>query len=219
MAAIRTPLQLADAIDGDKSWRSKELQSLYMQYKSARRGHLEKLLRRAGVALLYAHWEGFVKVAASKYIEFVSKQGLAYKDLTPPFLALGAKHYVDTIAESSKGAQLCRVAQFFVGPDMGQKAKLFSEKAVSTKSNLNIDVFKDIVAILGLDYSAFEVHEKTVIGLLVEQRNRIAHGEYLLVDHGEYERLHKRVLEMMDEFGTQIVDGAFNQSFRIAPIT
>ena len=67
---------------------------------------------------------------------------------------------------------------------------------------------------LGLDYAPFELKEKTVIERLREARNSIAHGRYFDVDATEYDRLHKEVLGMIDEYTRQIHIAVHLRSYR-----
>ena len=47
---------------------------------------MARSLRRAGVALLYAHWEGFTKEACQAYLEFVVKRKLKYGEMSDAFI-------------------------------------------------------------------------------------------------------------------------------------
>ena len=75
--SVRTLEQLYDFLSGELAWRTKELVTLkaLVEQTSPSRER-RRVLLRAGVALLYAHWEGFVKRAGSAYLEFVDLQRL-----------------------------------------------------------------------------------------------------------------------------------------------
>ncbi len=177
MTKIRTANDLSNYLDREQSWRKKEIITIKLIHDSAREHHAE-MLRRAGVALLYAHWEGFVKTTGTAYVEYVSRQNLRYRDLQPGFLALAMKAQIEQAISSARGQILTQVAEFFLNR-MDETAKLVSSNAVQTKSNLSADRLRDIITVLGLDYSPFKLLEKTVIERLVSQRNSIAHGQYL----------------------------------------
>jgi hypothetical protein len=198
----------------DLAWRKKELITLKLMHDRAR-DHQQELLRRAGVALLYAHWEGFVKSAATSYVELVARQNLRYRDLQPNFIALGAKKYLNQFAATSRGTILCAASEFFIN-QLGDRARLVWESAVETKSNLSAQLTRDIVVLLGLDYRPFEVHERTVIERLREWRNGIAHGRYLSVRVADYHELHEKILDLLDELRTQISNAALGAMYRTA---
>lgn len=73
---MRTKAELQQCIDDDLIWRRRELFNIRAAIEDAQ-GNAPKqaALLRAGVALLYAHWEGFVKRCGTHYLEFVSNQG------------------------------------------------------------------------------------------------------------------------------------------------
>jgi len=59
---IRTTEQLVDGVSTEISWRRKELTDLKsLVQKMAGVRSREDTITRAAFALLYAHWEGFVK--------------------------------------------------------------------------------------------------------------------------------------------------------------
>ncbi|MDB5342495.1 MAG: hypothetical protein JWP89_872 [Schlesneria sp.] len=88
--------------------------------------------------------------------------------------------------------------------------------AINTKSNLNSVVFREIAAVLGIDYSQFATREKLIDEKLLAHRNKIAHGQYLAVEFDEYVALHGEILEMMQEFHDQIENLAMRKAFRSA---
>ena len=61
--AVRTINELQDALDSTLSWRRVELSALkgMIEQHESRSQSLPagRSLRRAGIAMLYAHWEGF----------------------------------------------------------------------------------------------------------------------------------------------------------------
>ena len=216
---IRTANLLSDVLLDDLSWRKKELINIKLMHEGAR-DHQAEMLRRAGIALLYAHWEGYVKTAGTAYVEFVARQSLTYRDLTPNFIALGMRTFLKEAVGSWKGEMLSRVVNFFA-TEVSHRARLNWDHAVQTKANLSADLLRDIVMTLGLDYRPFEVREKSVIELLRERRNSIAHGRRLPVDAAEYVRLHNEVVGhdvysgMLDEIRTQIENAAQIGAYRV----
>ena len=215
MTKIRTADELSNFLDRELSWRKKEIITIKFQHDGAR-DHQAVMLRRAGIALLYAHWEGFVKTSGTAYVEYVSQQNLRYRDLRPGFLALAVKAQLEQAADSHKGRLLRPIAEFFV-TRLDEKAKLISATAVQTKSNLSAERLRDIVAVLELDYRPFELLEKPIIERLVSQRNKIAHGQFLEVDAPEFATLQHHTLGMLDEFRWQVENAAWTRGFLLIP--
>jgi MAE_28990/MAE_18760-like HEPN len=57
----------------------------------------QKSLIRAGVALLYAHWEGFVKKVADLYYEFVGYQRCTLAELNDCFVSIALKQEMELL--------------------------------------------------------------------------------------------------------------------------
>jgi hypothetical protein len=212
MSKIRTVVDLSEVLDKEMAWRKKELITLKLLHDQAR-DHQAIMLRRAGVSLLYAHWEGFVKHAGTAYVEFVARQGLRYRDLGASFVGLGMKAAILQAQATGRGRVLTEIAGFFIHKQ-DDHADLSWKAAVQTKSNLSSERLRDVVAVLGLDYAPFELREKPVIDRLLEQRNQVAHGQFLEVDAGEFAQLHGEVLIMLEEIRTQIDNAAATSAFR-----
>lgn len=91
----RTLDMLISNLDDDFSWRVKELSVLKSRVPRIKSGTLkddeQDTFIRAGITLLYAHWEGFVKFAADNYLNYVSLRKLKHNELKTCFLALCLK--------------------------------------------------------------------------------------------------------------------------------
>jgi MAE_28990/MAE_18760-like HEPN len=96
MSKIRTVTQLQEALDAEMGWRIKEISAFKLASKTEEGGR--RVFVRAGVALVYAHWEGFIKAASEAYLDFVDNQGHMYRELKSCF-AVG-KLFVESIGES-----------------------------------------------------------------------------------------------------------------------
>src|SRR5437867_1425336 len=88
--ALNTVEDIEDALDNSLGWRRIELQALKGAIVDAERrspnAPLARALGRSGVAIVYAHWEGFVKDACQFYVEYVAKRRLLCSELNDGFL-------------------------------------------------------------------------------------------------------------------------------------
>ncbi len=92
---------------------------------------------------------------------------------------------------------------------------IFSCKdAIDTESNLKSKVLKEIIWTLGLNYSYFEPLEKLIDVVLLGKRNAIAHGEQEPINQNDYLTLHSKVIEMMDNYRTEIENAAVSKKYR-----
>lgn len=97
---IRNIEQLEEELTKDLSWRKKEMLSLKILIEKDSVN--ENILLRAGMALLCAHFEGFIKKASNCYIGYVSEQKIKYKDLRSSFAAIKMENEFKTCSKSEK---------------------------------------------------------------------------------------------------------------------
>ena len=67
------------------SWRRKEL-TLLKSKIPIEKNSVQSAMLRSALPLLYAHWEGFVKLTMSYYLEFVSRKHLKHNELNLTYL-------------------------------------------------------------------------------------------------------------------------------------
>ncbi|MFE9095529.1 MAE_28990/MAE_18760 family HEPN-like nuclease [Streptomyces sp. NPDC007264] len=88
--AVRTIGELEDRLDNALAWRRIELQTLKSQiratYRNSAHSPLTRALARSGIALLYAHWEGYVKESCQAYVDYVAKRRLKVGELNDGLL-------------------------------------------------------------------------------------------------------------------------------------
>jgi hypothetical protein len=214
MKSLRTQNQLQDYLDTDFGWRLKEIATLKAAVRSAE-FISEKTLVRAGVALLYAHWEGFIKAAATGYVDYVNNQGLSYAELQSCFVVLGFKKTLHNMKES-KQTHVNVAAIDFMRDGLSKRAQMKIETAINTESNLSAAVFQNILSTVGLDPAAYESKSNLINESLLKRRNEIAHGEYIDVQKDEWATLADEVLLMLRQFKTDIENAMVLKSFRRA---
>jgi hypothetical protein len=209
MSKILTPNDLSDRLSEDLAWRKIELSEIKGLIER-REFELQKnkVLTRSGIAILYAHWEGYIKCAATAYLEFVSMQrNLRYCDLTDNFIAIAMKSRLDEAA-STKQATIHNEVIKFLLENMEERIKIPKEGVITTGSNLSSDVLRQILALLGIDDRPYQMKQVLIDEKLLAKRNCIAHGEFLDVDVDSYRELHREVIDMMDLFRDQIENHA-----------
>ncbi|HEY8326928.1 MAG TPA: MAE_28990/MAE_18760 family HEPN-like nuclease [Rhodanobacter sp.] len=200
---IRTREDLDRAISGDLIWRRRELTDM----RALAQGQVSTLrsyvVRRAGIALLYAHWEGFVKKSSHYYLEYVSAQRLKYSELASNFVALAIKGRYEELRHSKKISAANEISEFYCS-GLDKPSKVPYKNAVDTASNLSSNVLADILLALGFDVGVFEIKNKFIDVSLVDRRNHVAHGESLSIDLDEYLDFHDEVIALIDMFKTEI---------------
>lgn len=175
---IKTIYQLQDKLDKDLSWRKKELTQIKFKITPLASKDKVNISLRIGTTFLYAHWEGFIKSSAQKYLLYVSNQDLKYKDLTSNFLAIALRSQLMKSGESKKTSIHKNFIDFY-NDNLNNEAKIPYRGIINTKNNLNSKIFKEIIITLGLDYSPYELRSNYIDSYLVKNRNMIAHGRYI----------------------------------------
>ncbi|MCB1533235.1 MAG: hypothetical protein KDJ44_00590 [Rhodoblastus sp.] len=210
MSKIRTLTQLQSALDEEMAWRLKDISV----FKIATKGKSVESVTfiRAGVALLYAHWEGFIKNSAEKYLNFVESQGHTYEQLRSCFAVLGLKGHLVMLSESRKTEP--NIDAFdFIRSAMGQKAHLVMSGAINTESNLKSHVLKNIAHTINISIDPYESKFKLIDESLVVRRNKVAHGEFLDLHRDDFVKLIDEVVRLMREFKTDIENAATLKSY------
>ncbi len=213
---IRTLEQLSDSLAKDLVWRKKELANIKSLIEtSSISSSRESVLLRSGITILYAHWEGFIKSAATDYLEYVATRRLRYDELSNNFIALSLKTKLSQANETSK-ATIFTEAIDFIRSQLNKRSSIPYKDVVQT-GNLSSSILKEITCTLGLDYSFYETKQILIDSKLLAKRNYIAHGEYLKLDKEDYLELHSQVVNMMDTFRNQIDRCASEESYRCLP--
>jgi hypothetical protein len=212
---MRNLEQLSDSLARDLVWRKKELADLKSLIETAKTSSSkEKALLRSGITILYVHWEGFVKTAASNYLEYVATKRLRYDELSSNFVALALKTKLSQVNETNK-ATVFTEAVDFIRSQLNERSSVPYKNVVQTGANLSSSIFKEIVCLLGLDYSFYETKQILIDEQLLARRNNIAHGEYYMqLEKRDYLDLHYQVIGMMDTFRNQIENCATCESYR-----
>ena len=158
---IRTAFDLSSRISDDLIWRRKELtdlRGLVQEYSGELRS---RVIIRCAIALLYAHWEGFIKKSSSYYLEYVASHRLPYKKLAANFVGLALRSKFNDLGASQKMSSGNALADFFC-TKLDTKSAVPYKNVVDTKSNLSSTVLVDILDTLGLDASKFESRLKFI---------------------------------------------------------
>lgn len=208
---IRRINDLQERLDEDLSWRRRELSDIKKLIRTSE-GSRQTALLRSAVPLLYAHWEGFIKNASIYYAEYLSRQGLRYRDVKECFMGLPAKGALDALVQAKKPYAFAdAVSSIF--RKAGEAVDLRLSDYIGNVGNLKHDLFVGIAKSLGLYDSAFEAFRNLIDERLLKSRNKIAHGEHVMVDAEGFPVLADEVLQIMQDYKTAIENAASTRSY------
>lgn len=202
-------------ITEDRNWRIKEISDL----KGAiRRGdeNLQKVLLRALVAIGYAHWEGYVRFSARKYLEHVALRKFQYGELDQQFLR---NYFLPRLAAISNSklsiAERCDLINEILNSSDRRFSRI-NEDLINTKANLNFDVFTDICLVCGVPTQPFADRATFIDVVLLKRRNSIAHGEDTLVALDDLDEIANDTIALMRAFGDALENHVVLRTYKVA---
>jgi len=199
---------LTEILDDEFQWRRKEL-FLFKSKIPLEISSIQKAYLRAGITMLYAHIEGFVKNMSTYYLQFISYKYLKHNELKSPLLATCLKNKL--VNTNNIERQVDLIDFFFI--DVNTKANLPYKNIINTRSNLNFQVFEEILYTIGIDIIKFEKREE-ILNDLVSLRNTIAHGEYKDIDYETYIGFYNEIESLMGEYKTEIENNAVLENYK-----
>lgn len=211
---IRTTEQLLDALDTEMAWRRRELSALRSEIRS-RSGLTQAMLLRAGTALLYAHWEGFIRASSEMYLNYVSYRGLTHEELSSPFVALCLRRVIAEAQTSGSVAPAITLVEF-IRNEMSSRARVPRTDVIRTESNLSSTIFERTLLSIGLEGGPYALRSNLIDEELLKRRNSIAHGRFLEIGVADFEQVHDAVIEIVDDVKTQIMNNAIEMRFMVA---
>ncbi len=192
------------------AWRRKELTIIKNKIPTDR-SPVQSAFLRSAIPLLYAHWEGFVKVTLSYYLEYVANKYLKHNELQYSFVALSLQNRLGQLDVNSIVSKT-KIVESLIN-DFSKQSNIPKKNVINTKSNLKFDVFEEILFILDLNDSYFKSKE-SLINDLVDTRNHIAHGEYLKVDYETYLEFHDDIIALLENIKTKIENCALEEKYK-----
>ncbi len=209
---IRTAEDLQTRLDEDFAWRRKELTVIFTNVKSSKTLQLNTNIR-IGVVMLYAHWEGFIKNAAEYYLIFVASKKLTLKELSNSMIAVSLKSKLKEFEETNKNTIHTQLVNFLLG-DLNIRAQIPTENIIKTQSNLNSGILREILSIIDVDYSVYELKEKYIDSQLLKIRNSVAHGQDPDIGEDEFYELYTEITTLMTAIKGEITNNAIQSTYQ-----
>jgi hypothetical protein len=206
---IPTSTELSEFLTRELTWRKRELLSLSLLIQKAK-GYDKNTLIRAGIVMLYAHWEGYVKNAAEAYIDYINRRHLIHSYVQDNFAAASLKNFLSRLKTTNKYSL---ITSCYSEIKSHHNKKVSISTNIDTKSNLRKEAFGEILHLLGIPLNGFET-SLSFINTLVDDRNYIAHGEYLPITESKYKEIERKTLELIKMFKTDIENSCVLEKFR-----
>lgn len=213
MSRPYTEANFSEQIIEDRNWRIKEISDLKAAIRRGDPG-LQKVLLRALVAICYAHWEGYVRFSAKKYLEHVALRKFQYSELNKQFFR---NYFLPRLAALSTSktniAERCGLVDEILSSSDHRFSRV-NDDLVNTKANLNFEVFTDICLVCGVPAKPFADKSTFIDVVLLKRRNAIAHGENTLVALTDLDEITNDTIGLMRAFGDALENHVVLQTFK-----
>jgi hypothetical protein len=171
----------------DLDWRETEIASMRLLLTSGSVSPTQRsALLRAAWAMLYAHYEGFCKIALTAFFDAISKAGVKNYQLPKPTRVTALRGSFKKMRNMVDDELLVELEGF--SSNHLNKVAAFPE--VDTRSNLWPDVLIELLRLADLSSAKVEENQAK-LSTLVSRRNGIAHGEDNIIAEFEYYRTYE----------------------------
>ena len=211
---LRTEEEFSRSINSDFTWRIKEISDLRTLIRRSERPFIPTVVR-AGIPLIYAHWEGHVGVVSKAYMGFLATRKLNYATLKAGFRLNEFLSRLSKMEQvrSSQDQKLSLLRDVILSGT--RKLRKVDENVLSSRSNLNSSVLSDVCAVLCLDADAhFSLDYDFIDHILLARRNQIAHGEPTPVDADAFREMSERVVVLMRKFNNLVENDVVSAGYR-----
>lgn len=204
------------------AWRKKEINQLCQSASLADDGASH--LFRAGLVLLCAHWEGFLKSALDAYIDHVVAQNRKHRELLPCFVAVSFFADVRAAAATSYPGHEeshLKLAERIVK----EQAEVCSRRSwwATVEGNPGSESVRRLLSSAGLndrlnlDEATWSTTKVFIDEQILRDRNGIAHGEGLPLSKKEFlDRAH-RMTALLDRVADLVNSSASSRLYLVSP--
>jgi hypothetical protein len=176
----------------------------------------KSVLLRALITMCYAHWEGYVRVCANAYFEYLALRKLRYSALERQIYVNSFLIRLGTMNKTRLGIEgRCELVNDILD-GTGARFGYIHPDLIDTKSNLNADAIKDICVICGVDGAHFEDRRPFIDVIVLKRRNAIAHGRQEYISEMDIDGLVADTLGLMQHFRSLLENKVYMKTYMAA---
>lgn len=204
---------LVDKLDGQLGKRRKELTDIRLMASSSS-GSTADTLRRAGLVLAYAHWEGFSKFAFTQYLEYLCQVNVPVGALKAQLRTL---NHWDSFKSMAASMDFRAVVNFMESLTQPNGASFGVDAGEVTKTgNLDSKKFRALLDMCALEYkSAYQIRENFIDQILCGRRHRIAHGGLEPVTTADLIQVIEGAMDLCGDVSNQIQEALIYDQYKI----
>lgn len=211
----KTCEDICDAIAAEFAWRLHELSAVKTAILAAKDKNIDTCVRQ-GMLMLYAHWEGFVKIASINFLQFIVDKKFKQSELTDNYKGIMLKKHFKSAQNSHKIKIHISAVNFLI--KQKDEYVIFDPKMyIKTDSNLNYELFENILETLGISSAKYCSREKQIDESLLKNRNSIAHGEKCNVSRDEFISLFDDIISLITNFKDDLQNICATEAYKIKP--
>ncbi len=189
---------LLGEIEAERDWRVADLIKVKLILRELDLRNDEKLdtFIRMTIPIIYAHWEGFIKISIKYVINYINNQNLNSNEVKTCILTYANNITYDRLKGKHSFEQKCEFTELFLEK---LNVKVTLSNKVDTKSNLKCEVLYTIFKTIGLEYT-LGADDVVLINKLVDTRNSIAHGQNsIIVDKTQIDKYISNMTRIFDD--------------------
>lgn len=190
-----------DIISQDLDWREREIAAMRVLLSGPGLTNSQRAaLLRAGWAMLYAHYEGFIKNTLTVFYDAAAKAAGKCEHLPSNTKVFALRDALKSLRKLPYDDMLSKIEKF----QIEHLASNPQFPDVDTNSNLWPNVLIDLLKTADLNTSIAEKNEAK-LRTLVSRRNSIAHGEKNFINEVSYLRgFEEAVYEVLYDVALQV---------------
>lgn len=204
--------EFTESCASDLKWRLTELSDLKLFARDA--GEAQRLILRSGLLLLYAHWEGYIKTATSKFLGVVGSHRVRFGQIRTALWVDALRSELDRASSRTLNFNERISLIDAILAKSSQYVTAYSREAINTEANLNVKVLRRICDLTGLDHNRYIRFSDVIDRRLLGERNKIAHGEFVEMSIAEYEDVSRQILDLMSLFTSDLEDALALRSWQ-----
>lgn len=211
---IKTIEKLQEKLEEDLSWRKKELINIKTLIEDETNNIDKNILIRSGIALLCAHWEGYIRYVANMYIVYICNINIKTKELKENFLALLLRKDIVSSGMTEKTSVHIRLIDKIKDIRENKFYIRYSEdnRIIKTNSNLSYEIFNEILKSINIE-NKYELKKNYIDYNLLKRRHEIVHGEKTEFEIEDFISTFNIITNILEEFKDQVISAAENKVY------
>lgn len=211
---IKSIEELEEKLEEDLSWRKKELIDIKTLIEDETNNIDNNILIRSGIALLCAHWEGYIRYVANMYVVYICDCKITANELKKNFLALLLRKEIFKNGKTDKTS----VHTELISKIDSVKEKNFyikytdNNRIIKTNSNLSYELFDEILKSIDIE-NKYQLKKNYIDRSLLKRRHEVVHGEKTDFEIDDFLSTFEIIINILEEFKIQVINAAEKKLF------